>query len=121
MRVGRLKGIEEPDESVDPVLRLDGSLCLRALLDIRVRVLPSGLGSSALEWRSEVARLLSGPSTLSEVVAAQHAHRRVLVLAESPAWLKVMRQQAELLENFSNQLAFTRVSDALLNSTDAFA
>ena len=126
--VVRLKGIENITRGLIPRYDWIDRVASRTLLNAgalkaveSLRVLPRGIEIPALGLGADLARLLSGPSTLSALVAAQEAHRRILDLTESPAWLKVVTQQAELLEGFRKHLALTQVSGALVNSMDSFA
>lgn len=126
--VTRVRGIENIARGLLPRYEWMDRLVSRTLVDAgamkaleSLRVLPRGLEIPTLGLTTDVARALSGPSTLSAIVAAQEAHKRIFAFTESPAWLKVVRHQAELMEGLAGQLAFTRVSDALQKSIGSFA
>jgi hypothetical protein len=124
----RVRGIENLSRGLLPRYDWVDRLVSRTLVDVgavkaleNLRVLPRGLEIPAFGLSTEVARALSGPSTLSALVAAQEAHKRILALTESPAWLNFVKHHAELMETIAKQFAFTQVSDTLQRSIGSFA
>lgn len=123
----RFRGIANLSELL-PRYEWMGQLASRTLIDAGVlksienlRVLPRGFELPALAVGADLTRSLSGPSALTGVIAAEEAHRRAVALTENPAWVRMMRDRAELFRGLGDQVGFSQISDVVRESISSFA